>query len=104
MKKLTARLTYEQYDAYGNVLDTIRKNFYGDDESFIQNFVCGMYFFARRCMADCGDIWDKYFWLPGDENVKMILDTSRGTTKEHLDKAEARIKAARELLKVKNEL
>jgi len=98
-KKLTARLTYEVFDSDGNKIDEVRRNFYEAQESNTETFVSEMYFFAKKCMVSCDHVWDEYFYLPGDDHVKMVLDTSIDTTKGHLDEAARRIKRARKYVK-----
>ena len=99
-RKLTARLVYEQYDeSNGQLLDRVERRWYNHNEGSIKEFITEMYFFVRKCMVGCDDHWGKYFWLPGDDHVNMILDTSINTTKEHLDEAEKRIKHARKVMR-----
>ena len=98
MKLPTAKLQYEEYDDKGNMLDRVTKLFYENKESDVTSFISEMYFFVRKCMC-VNETWNKYFFLPGDDHVHMILDTSVATTKEHLDEAEQRIKQARKRLR-----
>lgn len=78
----------------------VKQVFYNDEMENSSSIISEFHFFARKCVLLLDDFWDRYFILPGDEHVKMILDTSSTTNLEHLKEAEARIKKARKHAKL----